>query len=115
MALTLLPPPPPRRPGSDSREARGGPVRGLLATTRTARPSRRHPPASAGIQPIRARLRRQVLKDLETVRFVRVTSFGTRGSQVQILPLRPTLSSTRNVNPDSFPDRYAPSGLLCSM
>src|SRR5262245_13173596 len=36
----------------------------------------------------------------------RHTSFGTRGAQVQILPLRPLLSSFSNTNPDSFPDRY---------
>src|SRR5262249_3233021 len=32
---------------------------------------------------------------------------GTRGSQFQTLPLRPTLSTIRKINPDSFPDRYA--------
>jgi hypothetical protein len=32
-------------------------------------------------------------------------SFGTRGSQVQILPLRPTLSRYSKPRPDSFPDR----------
>jgi hypothetical protein len=36
------------------------------------------------------------------------TSFGTRGSQVQILPLRPILSSSRKGCPDSFPDRLEP-------
>ena len=34
-----------------------------------------------------------------------LTSFGTRGSQVQILPLRPSLSPARQQLPDSFPDR----------
>ena len=35
------------------------------------------------------------------------TSFGTRGSQVQILPLRPTLNPIQTNQPDSFPDRNA--------
>src|SRR5262249_12244065 len=35
----------------------------------------------------------------------RATSCGTRGSQVQIAPLRPVLSSPGNIKPDSFPDR----------
>jgi hypothetical protein len=35
----------------------------------------------------------------------RPTAFGTRGLQVQILPLRPTLSLDGIFKPDSFPDR----------
>jgi hypothetical protein len=32
--------------------------------------------------------------------------FGTWGSQVQILPLRPVLSLSQTGRPDSFPDSY---------
>src|SRR6516164_4629757 len=45
--------------------------------------------------------------------------FGTWGSQVQILPLRPRLSTPRHGKPDSFPDsferlRFAGTERLCA-
>ena len=52
--------------------------------------------------------------DAMGAKYLKRTSFGTRGSQVQILPLRPALSTVRKIDPDSFPDRYAPVVWLLS-
>ena len=42
-------------------------------------------------------------------------SFGTRGSQVKILPLRPALTSFAPGHSDRFPDRIKMDLALCGM
>ena len=63
-------------------------LRGLIAT----RPSR-YPPT------------------IPAVSLVEHTSFGTRGSQVQILPLRPAFSSLRSTYAASYAERNTPGAL----
>ena len=65
-----------------------------------------HQPATASRELIVNKQRRTCSKNIERSRDgLSVASFGTRGSQVQILPLRPILTSFALGHCDRFPDR----------